>query len=183
MAARGRGLSGLGRTTLLVVTALQLAFVAACYYVYLLDCPLPQAQHPSTIGHRELLRGPGAVVGNPPQARAAGPTIFVVTPTYDRRTQKLDLTRLSHTLRVASRRHDVHWIVVEDATSRSALVASLLARSGLVCTHLHKKEAHLAHHFKAGEPRNEAIRFIRALPGEQVPPGSVVYFAGASMDQ
>ena len=85
---------------------------------------------------------------------------------------------LSHTLQVASKRHAIYWILVEDAERRNPTITALLARSGLPHAHLNKKEKHIAHHFKGGDPRNEGIRHIRAM----VPPphpDSVVYFAGA----
>jgi galactosylgalactosylxylosylprotein 3-beta-glucuronosyltransferase 3 len=61
------------------------------------------------------------------------PIIYVITPTYARPVQKADLTRLANTLLHVE---SLHWIVVEDSSSRSALVGRLLQRSGLVYTHL-----------------------------------------------
>ena len=60
-------------------------------------------------------------------------TIFFITPTYPRREQVAELTRLSQTLILAG---NVHWIIAEDAPSCSPLVSSILQRSGLPFTHL-----------------------------------------------
>ncbi|KFD55235.1 hypothetical protein M513_03876 [Trichuris suis] len=56
------------------------------------------------------------------------PTIYVVTPTYKRYTQKADLTRLSYTLMHVP---NILWIVVEDASATSTLVTNVLLRSGV----------------------------------------------------
>uniref|UniRef100_A0A5S6Q236 Galactosylgalactosylxylosylprotein 3-beta-glucuronosyltransferase n=1 Tax=Trichuris muris TaxID=70415 RepID=A0A5S6Q236_TRIMR len=55
-------------------------------------------------------------------------TIYIVTPTYQRFTQKADLTRLSYTLMHVP---NIVWIVVEDASTTSSLVANVLRRSGI----------------------------------------------------
>ncbi|EDV28661.1 uncharacterized protein TRIADDRAFT_49638 [Trichoplax adhaerens] len=60
-------------------------------------------------------------------------TIYVITPTYARATQKADLIRLSQTLQHIT---DVHWIVVEDANATSKLVTNVLKRSKLLYTQL-----------------------------------------------
>lgn len=52
-------------------------------------------------------------------------TLFAVTPTYTRYTQKVDLTSLCYTLEKVS---NVIWIVVEDAVAKTSLVANLLNR-------------------------------------------------------
>jgi hypothetical protein len=49
--------------------------------------------------------------------------------------------------------------------------------SGVRYTHLNKKEEHIPLKFKAGDVRNEGIRFIRTLDPPPHP-DSVVYFAG-----
>ena len=61
------------------------------------------------------------------------PTIFFITPTYPRREQVAELTRLSQTLALAT---NIHWVVAEDSPSCSTLVSRLLARSELSFTHL-----------------------------------------------
>lgn len=42
--------------------------------------------------------------------------IYVLTATYKRPVQKAELTRLCNTLRIV---RDIHWIVVEDSSSKS----------------------------------------------------------------
>ncbi|XP_063706144.1 galactosylgalactosylxylosylprotein 3-beta-glucuronosyltransferase I-like [Culicoides brevitarsis] len=56
------------------------------------------------------------------------PTIYAITPTYYRLTQKADLTRLSHCLQLVP---NVFWVLVEDANSTSELVRGILHRGGL----------------------------------------------------
>nr|XP_032832075.1 galactosylgalactosylxylosylprotein 3-beta-glucuronosyltransferase 1-like [Petromyzon marinus] len=63
------------------------------------------------------------------------PVIFAVTPTYARAVQKADLTRLSHTMALVP---NLHWLVVEDAPTPSALVSAVLHNAWpLSYTHLH----------------------------------------------
>lgn len=166
---------------MVLVLGVQLLFVAACALLFIVECAPHKMSCPgSDVRSAAALAASqvdkfhpfvdGAESGQPRQ------TIFVITPTFNRLTQKLDLTRLSHTLFVAATRHRIHWIVIEDATERSDLVEGVLARSGLRYTHLHKKEKHIAHHFKGGEPRNEGIRHVRAL-NPPAHPESVIYFA------
>lgn len=61
------------------------------------------------------------------------PTIYVVTPTYRRPEQMADLTRLAQTLMLVP---NVHWLVVEDAKTRTPMVADLLRRTGFPYQHL-----------------------------------------------
>lgn len=68
-----------------------------------------------------------------PSQTVSQPIIYVITPTYSRPVQKAELTRLLNTLKHIS---SLHWILVEDADSRSMLVARLLERGGLPYTHL-----------------------------------------------
>jgi len=71
-----------------------------------------------------------------PEAKDSGPkkpTLFFITPTYSRREQVAELTRLSQTLlHLAS----VHWVVGEDSSQCSPLVSGLLQGSRLPFTHL-----------------------------------------------
>lgn len=62
------------------------------------------------------------------------PVLYVVTPTYTRREQIAELTRLSQTLRLVA---NLVWIVSEDSRSCSPLVASILERSGLPHAHMY----------------------------------------------
>ena len=54
-----------------------------------------------------------------------GVSIFAITPTYDRLTQKVDLTSLCYTVESVP---NFIWIVVEDSDNKSFLVSSLLTR-------------------------------------------------------
>ncbi|OXB54150.1 hypothetical protein ASZ78_002662, partial [Callipepla squamata] len=109
---------------------------------------------------------------------AALPTIYAITPTYSRPVQKAELTRLANTLRQVAR---LHWILVEDAATRSELVSRFVAGAGLPCTHLHVptprryKRPGLP---RATEQRNAGLAWLRQrhqhLPAPQ--PG-VLFFA------
>ncbi|ESP01922.1 hypothetical protein LOTGIDRAFT_138821 [Lottia gigantea] len=61
------------------------------------------------------------------------PVIYGITPTYTRIEQKAELVRLSHTLLHVP---NFHWIIVEDATSKTELVTNFLKSCGLPYTHL-----------------------------------------------
>lgn len=69
-------------------------------------------------------------------------TIYIITPTYARPVKKAELTRLSHTLLLAS---NIVWILVEDSSIRTDLVTNFIATlkeltgkvaSDLIVTHL-----------------------------------------------
>ncbi|XP_061200431.1 galactosylgalactosylxylosylprotein 3-beta-glucuronosyltransferase 3 [Neopsephotus bourkii] len=119
-----------------------------------------------------------------PRAQGGGqalPTIYVVTPTYARPVQKAELVRLSQTLLHV---RALHWVVVEDAAAPTALVARLLASSGVPFTHLHVETPPESRrrpgdppwlHPRGAEQRNRALRWLRdtRAPGD----GGVVYFA------
>ena len=61
------------------------------------------------------------------------PSIYLITPTYQRPHQKAELTRLKNTfLHVPN----LHWIIIEDGIDKSNLVTSFLHKSGLNYTHL-----------------------------------------------
>ena len=60
-------------------------------------------------------------------------TIYFITPTYTRREQVAELTRLGQTLQLAV---NIHWIIAEDSPSCSPLVSSILQRLDLPYTHL-----------------------------------------------
>lgn len=61
------------------------------------------------------------------------PTIYVITPTYKRLTQKADLTRLSQTFLHVPK---LHWIIVEDSEEKTDLVTHFLENCGISYTHL-----------------------------------------------
>lgn len=70
------------------------------------------------------------------QLLATSTTIYGITPTYSRLTQKADLTRLSHTLMHVT---NMHWIIVEDAEEKTGLVTRFLSNYNFPHTHLNAK--------------------------------------------
>lgn len=60
-----------------------------------------------------------------PVSREDDVTVFAVTPTYTRHTQKVDLTSLCYTIQQVP---NLIWIVVEDSVRKTSLVADLLGR-------------------------------------------------------
>ena len=60
-------------------------------------------------------------------------TIFIITPTYKRSTQKIDLTSMCHTLMNVP---NVVWIIIEDAPKPTKLVTNLLQRCRVKTVHL-----------------------------------------------
>ncbi len=60
-------------------------------------------------------------------------SVFVVSPTYHRTTQKVDLTSMCYTLTLVPK---LTWIVIEDASGRTALVTKLLQRCNVTSIHL-----------------------------------------------
>ncbi|XP_078485291.1 galactosylgalactosylxylosylprotein 3-beta-glucuronosyltransferase sqv-8-like [Ciona intestinalis] len=106
---------------------------------------------------------------NPTALRSAKQqTIYAVTCTYTRITQKADLTRLIQTLMHVP---SLHWIVVEDSDKKTSLIKKLLENSGLKYTHLFAKNT--AAIFKHIQTLNIALAWIRANVG---PNEGVVYF-------
>ncbi|KAA8589167.1 hypothetical protein FQN60_010512 [Etheostoma spectabile] len=109
------------------------------------------------------------------QNQSALPVIYAITPTYTRPVQKAELTRLAHAFRQVPR---FHWIVVEDSTTRTELVARFLARCGVPYTHLH---VFTPRRFKrtgmprATEQRNVALAWLRQHRGTR--DAGVVFFA------
>uniref|UniRef100_A0A8D8ZZR6 Galactosylgalactosylxylosylprotein 3-beta-glucuronosyltransferase n=1 Tax=Cacopsylla melanoneura TaxID=428564 RepID=A0A8D8ZZR6_9HEMI len=110
------------------------------------------------------------------------PTIYVITPTYARPVQKAELTRLSHTFMLVPK---LHWIIVEDASNKTELVANLLKESNINHTHLHaltpdqyklkKKDAHWKKP-RGVQQRNAALDWLRLFRSSDTDKG-IVYFA------
>ncbi|XP_016962181.1 galactosylgalactosylxylosylprotein 3-beta-glucuronosyltransferase S isoform X1 [Drosophila biarmipes] len=61
------------------------------------------------------------------------PIIYFVTPTYPRREQIPELTRLAHTLLHVPR---LHWLVADDQEKCNAFMGTLLNRFGMPYTHM-----------------------------------------------
>ena len=109
------------------------------------------------------------------------PTIYLITPTYARLTQKADLTRLSQTLLHVP---GLHWILVEDSKQKTDLVSRFLANCGVSNTHLAVRTPRELI-TKEGDPRwlkargveqrNLGLRWIRE--NFEMNPNGVVYFA------
>ena len=60
-------------------------------------------------------------------------TLYVITPTYVRRSQKLEITRVSQTLMLID---NLHWIVIEDSKDKTAFITELVRDLPLPTTHL-----------------------------------------------
>uniref|UniRef100_A0A8D8YIM4 Galactosylgalactosylxylosylprotein 3-beta-glucuronosyltransferase n=1 Tax=Cacopsylla melanoneura TaxID=428564 RepID=A0A8D8YIM4_9HEMI len=61
------------------------------------------------------------------------PTIYFVTPTYPRREQVAELTRLGQTLMHIPA---LHWIVADDTPECSPMISALLPKFGIPYTHI-----------------------------------------------
>ncbi|XP_023322279.1 galactosylgalactosylxylosylprotein 3-beta-glucuronosyltransferase I isoform X2 [Eurytemora carolleeae] len=61
------------------------------------------------------------------------PIIYVITPTYTRPVQKAELTRLMNAFTLVP---NLHWIIVEDSSSKTDLVKNLLTSFPKPSTHL-----------------------------------------------
>ena len=59
--------------------------------------------------------------------------VYLITPTYTRREQIAELTRLGQTLKLAG---NIHWILAEDAGHCSSMVSALLERLNISYSHL-----------------------------------------------
>ena len=113
--------------------------------------------------------------------QAALPTIFVITPTYTRHMQKVELTRQCQTFTLVK---NLHWIVIEDSDTRTALVDKLLDYCPVKSTLLNRKTSKkmkqtstdTKHKNRGAQQRNIGLEWLR----EQYRPGEVegvVYFA------
>src|SRR4051794_33317444 len=99
--------------------------------------------------------------------RRNAPTIFFITPTYTRPTQKADLVRLAQTL---AHVNNLYWAVVEDVDSPSAFIDDLAERLRVKSVHLTERTPP-ERRLKQSDPswklpkgvaqRNAALRWIR----------------------
>ena len=132
---------------------------------------------------KTLLKSRTEIDKNERQEWSVGlPTIFAITPTYQRFLQKAELTRVSNTFHLVP---NFHWIVVEDSAEKTRLVENFLNQSGLDFTHLNIRTPRLLRRSKSKprwtksrglEQRNKALDWLR----ENVNPNTtrgVVYFA------
>ena len=87
------------------------------------------------------------------------PTIYAITPTYTRPTQRVDLTSLCHTLMHVP---EIIWIVVEDAANKTQPVTNLLAKCKFVASvHLAVKSPNITGMRKGVLQRNAGLSWIR----------------------
>ena len=138
------------------------------------DCQRRSSQEQQQLLHKTMLDVTKSPVSEPRRSV----TVYMVTPTYARWTQKADLTRLCQTLMHV---RQIHWIVVEDAVYPTPLVTKLLRRCTVPSTHLHTRTPERLR-LKEGEPtwrkcrgveqRNAAIEWLRNAGNEE----GVVYF-------
>jgi hypothetical protein len=109
------------------------------------------------------------------------PTIFIVTPTYWRATQRAELTRLQNTLRNVPK---IVWILIEDSNKKSDLINEFLLQSELKFVHLNIKtkykrltqdELNKGYRYHRGSfQRNIAIKWILNNSNNL---NDIVYFA------
>ena len=99
-------------------------------------------------------------------------TVYVITPTFRRHSQRPDITRMAQTL-ISAR--GVHWIVIEDSKNKSQYVTSLLQRMPFPYTHLQVPTNDSNKHTGLGgiDQRNAALRWLLSNNITQ----GVIYFA------
>jgi hypothetical protein len=118
----------------------------------------------------------------PKPLNASLPTIYLITPTYDRIEQKAELTRLYYTfLHVPN----IHWILVEDSETKTDKIRHFLAKCQIPYTHLNVATPPQVK-LKSSDPnwlkprgvlqRNAGLMWIRASLDPHKDKG-VVYFA------
>ena len=122
-----------------------------------------------------------AVNNHSPNSSAILPTIFVITPTYTRDMQKVELTRQCQTFSLVQK---LHWIVIEDSDTQTELVSKLLHHCPVKSTLLNRKTStklkHTAtdvkHKNRGAQQRNIGLEWLRHTyrPGDVK---GVVYFA------
>ena len=111
------------------------------------------------------------------------PTIFAITPTYARTTQKVDLTSLCQTVMLVP---NFVWIIIEDSEGKTPLVTNLLERCRVESVHLNVRtpvkmrpkpgqEKKLSLYSRGVEQRNAGLNWIRGHCAE-VGCRGVVYF-------
>lgn len=98
---------------------------------------------------------------SPLRAGHAKRVLFFISPTHNRETQMLDLLKVSQALQLMQlhRSGIVYWIIIEDGSSCTRRVRSLLENSNLPFAHLAIKTVPFARH-KGVEQRNMALDFV-----------------------
>ncbi|XP_043941811.1 galactosylgalactosylxylosylprotein 3-beta-glucuronosyltransferase 3 isoform X2 [Protopterus annectens] len=153
---------------------------SASELVHVKDKKISQLQAESKSLQSELKKLQDKVTAEETRSQTL-PTIYAITPTYARLVQKAELIRLSHTFLHIK---NFHWIVVEDSSVKTQLVADLLAESGLKYTHLNV-ETLKEYKLKENDPswlkprgveqRNLGIQWLRQ--NRELYDEGVVYFA------
>ena len=107
------------------------------------------------------------------------PVIYLITPTWQRQTQKADLTALCHTLKHIQ---SLVWIVVENSASKSPVIQALLRRCGVPAVHLTVESPERVRTTRKYAPkvmgvlhRNTGLRWVRDHCSRESCNG-VVYF-------
>ena len=97
--------------------------------------------------------------------------LFILTPTYERSTQMVDLTRMRQVLQLANIKYGVqiYWIVAEDADECSERVRDIILESNLPFAHIHILTENIAGVTHRGvSQRNVALELIENLDVEGV---------------
>ena len=105
------------------------------------------------------MRCPDAVTAGIRRLENAVPLTFVITATYKRLTQKVELVRFSQVLRQVP---NILWIVVEDSKNKTAAIADFLSSSGV--PHVYLSISGTKQHNvqpKGVLPRNRALLYVR----------------------
>lgn len=105
----------------------------------------------------------------PLQSAHASTTIYFITPTYSRITQKADLTCLCQTLMLVP---TLVWIVVEDSPSKTPMVTHLLERCNLTSVHMNVESPDIL----AIEQRYLGLKWVRDTCRSNNGCNGVVYF-------
>ena len=150
------------RLNLVLVSTIVLSFGICIYLGYLVGT-----------AEENTKTSPKALVMGQLKQEDLMPTIFVVTPTYHRPVQKAELTRLCHTFLLVPK---LHWIVVEDSPSKTALVRNFLRKCGVKYTHLNAPTPAIDGDWIRGRmQRNQALRWLR-YNATEASANDVIYF-------
>lgn len=100
--------------------------------------------------------------------------IYLITPTHYRRTQMVDMTRVSQMVQLAHHQYNAHfyWIVVEDGPSCTQRVRDILEESKIPFAHLSIATDHSKTKHKGLEQRNLGLDLISTTLRKE----GVVYF-------
>ena len=101
--------------------------------------------------------------------KSHSPTVYVITPTYERSSQRPDVTRLAQTLMLVN---DVHWILVEDSPKKTVFIQNLLKDMRKKYTHLNVVTSSMTY-LRGMHQRNAGLKWLLA---ENITDG-VIYFA------